>query len=296
MHQKRRLSVLVAAAAAAAVGGLLIGGPAMAAPGHLPESPPLSAAPPISPGLLATPSHVVIVLEENRSYDEVASAPYLRLLRSAGADMTESYAVTHPSERNYLALWSGSTQGLTDDSCPHTFSAPSLGDQLLSAGRTVAGYFESMPSAGYLGCSDGPYVRRHNPLADFSATADAAHELPMTSFPTDYRTLPDVSLVVPDVNDDMHDGSVAAGDAWLKDHLGGYQAWAQTHNSVLIVTWDEDDHSASNHIETVITGEHVAHVASRTTITHYNVLHTIEQAYGLAQLGPAADPISGIWH
>ena len=117
----------------------------------------------------------------------------------------------------------------------------------------------------------------------------------MTSFPTDYTQLPTVSLVVPNLNDDMHDGSVPDGDTWLKDHLSDYVTWAQTHNSVLIVTWDEDDHSASNHIDTVITGEHVAHTSSSAPITHYNVLHTIEQAYGLTELGPDAEPIAGIW-
>jgi phospholipase C len=285
MHRNQRSFALVAAAAAA--GALLIAGPAWA----------LSGGPQQfgSPTRLPTPSHVVIVVEENRSYSDVASAPYISFLRSVGAEMTDSYALGHPSERNYLALWSGSAQGLTNDSCPHTFAAPSLGEQLLTSGRTVAGYFDSMPSAGYLGCNAKPYVRRHNPLADFSSTSGPATNLPLTSFPTDYNTLPDVSFVVPDLTNDMHDGSVAVGDTWLKDHLSDYQTWAQTHNSVLVVTWDEDDRSASNHIETLITGEHVAHTVSSTRITHYNVLHTIEEAYGLPQLGPAAAPISGIW-
>lgn len=288
MRRKQRVAAAVVAAAAA--GTLLIAGPASAAP--IPHPPSVSVS---APALLPTPDHVVIVVEENRSYDDVASAPYLGYLRSVGADMTDSYAVGHPSERNYLALWSGSTQGLTRDTCPHLFRAPSLGKQLLSSGRTVAGYFESMPYAGYLGCASGLYVRRHNPLADFRATSGPESNLPMTAFPTDYTELPTVSLVVPNLNDDMHDGSVPEGDRWLEDHLSGYQVWAQTHNSVLIVTWDEDDHSASNHIDTVITGEHVAHTTSDAPITHFNVLHTIEQAYGLDLLGPEAAPIADVW-
>jgi phosphatidylinositol-3-phosphatase len=287
MHSKYRLVLLAAAVAA---GALLIPGPAVAVP-----DPHVPMASPTAPTLLPPPDHVVIVVEENRSYDDVAAAPYLGYLRSVGADMTNSYAVGHPSERNYLALWSGSTQGLTRDTCPHTFRAPSLGEQLLTTGRTVAGYFESMPSAGYLRCTSGLYVRRHNPLADFSATSGPTSNLPLTAFPTDYTQLPTVSLVVPNLNDDMHNGSIADGDTWLKDHLSDYQTWAQSHNSVLIVTWDEDDHSASNHIDTVITGEHVAHTTSSAPITHYNVLHTIEQAYGLTRLGPEAAPISDIW-
>jgi len=288
MHRKQRVAAIVAAAATA--GALMIAGPAVAVP-----DPHLPSVSPTAPSLLPTPDHVVVVVEENRSYYDVASAPYLGFLRSIGADMTDSYAVGHPSERNYLALWSGSTQGLTNDTCPHTFRAPSLGEQLLTTGRTVAGYFESMPHAGYLGCASGLYVRRHNPLADFRATSGPESNLPMTAFPRDYTELPTVSLVVPNLNDDMHDGTVSEADRWLQDNLSGYEAWAETHNSVLIVTWDEDDHSASNHIDTVITGEHVAHTTSDAPITHYNVLHTIEQTYGLDPLGPEAAPIADIW-
>lgn len=119
-------------------------------------------------GMLAIPSgpayaatlpaydHIVVVVEENHSYGEIignANAPYITSLANNGAKMTQSFAVTHPSEPNYLALFSGSTQGLTDDSCPHTYSAENLGHQLTAAGKTFKGYSESMPSDGYTGCS-----------------------------------------------------------------------------------------------------------------------------------------------
>jgi acid phosphatase len=211
--------------------------------------------------------------------------------------MTASHGVTHPSQPNYLALWSGSTQGVTDNRCDANFgSRPSLGSQLLGARLSVRSYQEGLPSAGSLVCTSGSYARKHNPLADFDATKDAAHDVPFSAFPTDFSTLPTVSFVTPNLVNDMHDGSIAQGDAWLKSHLGAYATWAQTHNSLLIVTFDEDDRTSGNHIYTALVGQHVQQGAtSAQPITHVNVLHTIEQAYGLSQLGGAAAPITGIW-
>jgi len=75
-----------------------------------------------------TPAHVVVVIEENHGYSQIIGspqAPYINTLATQGALFTKSYALTHPSQPNYLGLFSGSTQGITDDSCPHTFSAQS---------------------------------------------------------------------------------------------------------------------------------------------------------------------------
>src|SRR5438552_18828138 len=89
------------------------------------------------------PDHVVIVMEENHTYSQVigsSSAPYINALAQQGALFTNSYGITHPSQPNYVALFSGSTQGLTDDSCPQTFSGPDLGGQLLAANLSFTGY------------------------------------------------------------------------------------------------------------------------------------------------------------
>lgn len=262
----------------------------------LPSSPAASTPVPV-PGS-ATPDHLVIVVEENHSFAETAAQPYLSSLEAGGATFVDSHGVAHPSEPNYLALWSGSAHGVTSDRCPVDLgAAPNLGAQLLAAGRTVAGYLEAMPTAGYRGCSAGSYARKHNPLADFAATSDAAHTKPFSAFPTTadgYAGLPSVSLVVPDLDDDMHDGSVAQGDAWLHAHLSGYAGWAQTHNSVLVVTFDEDDDTAGNHILTVFSGQHVKPGRYGERITHDNVLATVEHAYGLAPLTDAA-AIDDIW-
>src|SRR5438876_5789349 len=118
----------------------------------------LTAAAPTLAQVIPTPDHVVIVIEENRSYSGIignAAAPYINSLIGQGALLTNSFAITHPSQPNYIALFSGSTQGVTSDATPTNvpYTTPNLGAQLISAGRTFVGYSEDLPSVGYTGDS-----------------------------------------------------------------------------------------------------------------------------------------------
>src|SRR5262249_48560637 len=129
-------AVIAAAAWLTSALGLLLAGPASAA----------AAVPRFS--------HVVIVVIKNKNYNDIIGrpdeTPYLNSLASNEAVFSQSYAITHPSQPNYLALFSKSTQGVTDDDCPHNFTGvPSLGAELISAGQSFAGYSESIPSTGY---------------------------------------------------------------------------------------------------------------------------------------------------
>lgn len=242
-------------------------------------------------------AHVVIVVEENHGLAEALTMPYLAQLRRTGATFRNSHGVGHPSQPNYVALWSGSTHKVDSDTCPVDLgSTPSLGSQLLAAGHTVAGYFQGLPQAGSLTCNAGAYARRHNPIADFSATAGAAHNLPFSAFPSDYGTLPSVALVVPDVDHDAHDGSLAAADDWLRTELGGYATWAATHDSLLIVTFDEQESDQpANRILTVFSGAHVRPGSYSERIDHVRVLHTVEAAFRLPPLGAPSPPITDVW-
>jgi hypothetical protein len=226
------------------------------------------------------------------------NAPYLNQLARDGAYFTNSFGITHPSQPNYLALFSGSTQGITDDSCPHLFRSNNLGGQLLAAGFSFAGYSESMPTDGYTNCLSYPYARKHNPWVDFRRVP-ASVNLTFAAFPADFSALPTVAIVVPNLCNDMHDCSRLTGDAWLHDHIDAYAQLARAHASLLIVTWDEDDYSASNanHIATIFYGAGLKTGAYAETITHYNVLRTIEDMYGLKALGGAAAavPITDSW-
>lgn len=137
---------------------------ATSSPGAIPApTTALAAGPP-------PPAHTVIVVMENHAYGEVIGspqAPYLNRLARQGALFTDSRALTHPSEPNYLALFSGGTQGVTDDSCPHQFPGPSLGSELIAAGCTFTGYSEGLPAAGSFVCATGEYARKHVPWTDF---------------------------------------------------------------------------------------------------------------------------------
>ena len=246
------------------------------------------------------PAHTVVVVMENHSYADVIgnpAAPFINDLARRGALFTRSYAITHPSEPNYLALFSGSTQGVTDDGCPYRFTAPNLAADLITSGKTFAGYAEDLPGPGSPVCSSGDYARKHVPWADFTNVPSSV-SLPFTSFPaTAFARLPSVSFVTPDLCHDMHDCGVAVGDAWLRAHIGPYTDWAMQHNGLLILTWDEDDGSQANHITTIFAGQMVRPGRYAEPISHYTVLATIGAAYTLPRDARAATvvPVTNIW-
>lgn len=305
------------------------------------------------------PDHVVIVMMENHSFGQIigsAAAPNINALAAEGAlfanstsdpngETSGSHALRHPSQPNYLELYSGSNQGTLQDGRPGTssepaspalpFNPPNLGASLFNAGFSFATYSESLPSVGFNGdayTSDPPkrqYERKHNPAVNWQANdAPANNHLPpalnqpFSAFPNDaagYAAMPSVSFVVPNQQNDMHDGSVAQGDAWLKTRiLDGYYQWAKTHNSLLILTFDEDaDNTPSNQIATIFAGPMIKPgvyfesninppdprvpdgfiTPTGTAMNHYNVLRTVTGMFALAPLGAAANvpPITDVF-
>jgi hypothetical protein len=239
---------------------------------------------------------------ENHAYSQVigsSSAPYINSLKTGGASLTAMHAETHPSQPNYYALFSGGTQGITDDSCvtPGFSSAPNLGSELITAGKTWGSYNETLPRQGSTTCSSGNYAQKHDPWFGFrNVPTSSAHTF--AQFPTDYAKLPQVSFVVPNLCSDMHNCSVTTGDTWLRNNLGAYATWAKTHNSLLVVTFDEDNGRNGNRIPTVLYGQPVKpDSTSSTTYNHYNLLRTIEDMYGTSYAGnsASASDITGIW-
>ncbi|MER8101607.1 alkaline phosphatase family protein [Kitasatospora sp. NPDC094016] len=253
---------------------------------------------------LPAPDHIVVVVMENHAYNQVvgsSSAPYLNSLATGGANLTQSFGITHPSQPNYYALFSGSTQGVTDDSCVSVgaLQGPNLASEVTAAGKTWASYNETLPAQGSTTCSSGKYAQKHNPWFGFgNVPLNSARTF--AQFPTDYTTLPNVSFVVPNLCSDMHDCSVGTGDTWIKNNLGAYATWAKSHNSLLVVTFDEDNRLAGNRIPTVFYGAHVTPGStSAATYNHYNVLRTLEDLAGATtHAGNAANAadITGIWN
>jgi hypothetical protein len=140
--------------------------------------------------------------------------------------MTHSSGVTHPSQPNYLALFSGSTRGVRSNACPKHFrKADNLGHQLRKSGLSFIGYSESLPVTGFRGCGSGRYLRKHSPWVNFG-TLPTSINRPFTAFPRDHRKLPTVSFVSPNMCHGMHDCSIHTGDLWMKKHFDRYARWA----------------------------------------------------------------------
>lgn len=267
------------------------------------------------PGSAARPAavpplgRVVVIVFENMDLDQVVGSPdapiFTQLARS-GASLRGYRGITHPSLPNYLALVSGSTQGISSDCTRCTVAARSLADTLEASGRTWKTYAEGLPRPGWTGPSAGRYVKRHNPFLYFRAVlakpGRRARVVPLTALRRDLAAgaLPDFSLVVPDVCHDMHDCPVATGDAWLENFLPPLLASPQLKRGVVFVVFDESAVSSDprSAIPALALGPAVR-PGSRSTapVTHYSLLRTIEDDWGLPRLGRSASaaPILGIW-
>ena len=242
---------------------------------------------------------------ENHSYSEIigsSSAPYLNSLANACGLATNYVAVTHPSLPNYIAATSGNTQGVADDNPPssHPLSVASIFQQAGSAGS----YQEDMPSNCAL-TSSGRYAVKHNPEAYYTniRTACARDNVPMGTTTSgafltalNSGTLPKFSFVTPNLCNDTHDCSIATGDSWLKSWVAKITASpAYTGGgTVLVITYDEDDGSASNHIPTVVVSPYTRPgTKSSAAFNHYSLLRTTEQLLGITSfLGNAATAAS----
>jgi len=241
--------------------------------------------------------HVWIVVMENHSYDQVVGstdAPFLNRLAGEFGMATDYHAVARPSEPNYLALVSGSTQGVTDDAI-HDITAPTVFDQLEAAGHSWRVYAEHVPGGCFRGATakggpdgSGTYARKHEPAISFtgiSASPDrCANIIDFSHFDPGAA---DLNLIVPDMCHDMHDCSVAAGDEWLSGfipRITGSAAFAD--GGLLVVTFDEaSGRDSSQHVPLVFAGPSVAAGTQETRqATHYDLLRTIQAAFGLGCL------------
>jgi len=246
------------------------------------------------------PDHVVIVIEENHGYNQIignSNAPYINSLANdtLGALFTDYHALTHPSQPNYLLFFSGDNQGVTDDNIPTDtpFTTPNLGAELLQSNLTFGGYCEDLPYTGYQGGTVGSYHRTHNPWVNWQGNnangIPASLNMPLTDLPTDYNAFPNISFVIPNEDDDMHNGTIAQGDTWLQNNLGGYIQWTKTNNSLFILIFDEDEGSENNRVVCLIVGQMVNQGQYAQNVTHLNLLRTIEDMYGLSYAGSSAD-------
>jgi hypothetical protein len=246
--------------------------------------------------------HVVWIVFENKQYSQIigsTNAPYINSVASKCGLATGFYAEAHPSLPNYIAMTSGSTQGITDDNAPssHPLNVASIFSQLGSGWRSLE---ESMPSNCYKSDS-GTYAVRHNPAAYYTNLSSCS------SLDVLLGSTPDISarftFVTPNTCNDMHScptSSVTAtevktGDSWLSTFLPKIlnSSTYQVGRTAVFITWDEDDSGGNQHVPTLVIAPSVpAGARVATTFNHYSLLRTTEEMLGLSFLGSAASAAS----
>lgn len=259
--------------------------------------------------------HVVVVMFENHGYSDIIGndlAPTFNSVASQYALMTDYDAVAHPSLPNYISIVSGSTNGIKTDCTTCVVKATNLADSLDAAHKTWKTYAEDLPKAGATGTSYNPpngYVKRHDPFLYFKDIASnkkrRANVVPFTKLAQDVsnKTLPSFSLIVPNLEDDMHNGTIQQGDSWLNNNIVPLlTSPALGKNGVVFIVFDESEGS-----DTSGGGGNIAVIAAGPAVTpgstfesatnHYGLLRTIEQAWKLPLLAKSkhATAITGIW-
>jgi hypothetical protein len=253
--------------------------------------------------------HAIVVVFENKEQGEVAGNPEAPTFAELGrryATLSTYQAVAHPSLPNYLALVSGSTQGIESDCTSCLVRAPNVADLLERAGLSWKTYAEGLPRTGFTGASAGLYAKKHNPFLYFAGIAQnpsrRARVVPLAQLSRDLAAeqLPDFALVVPNLCHDMHDCPVATGDQWLRRTIVPLLREPQLAGSVVFVVFDEGatDEGGGGRVVALALGPLVRPGSDydRAT-THFGLLRTLEDAWGLPRLGRSAQaqPITGIW-
>ncbi len=264
-----------------------------------------------APGAVPAARPVVLVVEENHSYESVIgspSMPFLNRLARQYAVATKYYANDHSSIPNYF--WMTAGQPLTyNDNTRAIFDVNNIVRQMLIGGKSWKSYAEGLPYAGYTGFNTELYVKRHNPLAYFTDVANSSLKsnlAPFSEFAADLRNnrLPDFSFVVPNIQHDAHNGSLSTADRWLANNIAPLLSTPDFQpggRGVLIITFDESNDEdcrpvsceygkeGGGRVATVIAGPAVRRqFASQAFYRHENLLRTIAVMLGLRDFPGAA--------
>jgi phosphatidylinositol-3-phosphatase len=272
---------------------------------RIPPSETPTPATPVPSAIIAATStststsstHIYLIVMENKGYNNIvgnADAPYINSLVADYGLATNYNGVAHPSEPNYLALFSGSTQGISDDA-NHDFTGQNLADQIEAHGKTWRVFAQNVPLECFTGATaangedgTGTYARKHEPSISFTDISTVpSHCANITNFAHFDPAAADFEFIAPNLCNDMHDCSVATGDAFLRNFVPtilNSPAWQQ--GGVLFITWDEGEGALSNnHVPTLIISKAVpSGFQSDAAYDHYSLLRTIEDAWELGCL------------
>lgn len=248
---------------------------------------------------------VFIVILENTDAADALRQPFMGRLASEGSYLNRYSAITHPSQPNYIGLTSGSTWGFYSDR-PITLNVRHIGNLLEEKGKTWKTYAEGYPGNCYLRPSKGAYGRKHVPFLSYRNVqedkARCARVVNSDELKKDIEagTLPDYALYIPDDKSNGHNTGVVYADCTMAKTFGPLLEDKRfTEGTLFIMTFDEGTRRRGNLIYTVLWGDSVVpHYRSDTRYTHYSLLRTIEDAFGLGTLGKndaEAQPITDVW-
>jgi len=273
---------------------------------------------------------VLIIVLENVDYERAIQNPDLMALAAKGASFTNFHALFHPSYPNYLAMVAGtdfylhrrgSYFGDKQVNFPDDSAHKTIADRLVAAGLDFKQYAEELPegpcpwnvSGQHTAEKQGNYVRRHVPFLSFRQvqTKWCDHVIRVDSgkadnfFSRDARQgLVAYSFYTPNTNHDGHDTTVDVAAAWVKRFLDETFPERLRQGTLVVITFDESGGNEDNRIFTLFLGDMVKPANQQDPksldkhYTHYNVLRTIEDNFGLEPLTANdrnATPITDIW-
>jgi phospholipase C len=224
-------------------------------------------------GSLPNFQHVFVIMMENTGFDSLIGNPNAPFINSAAATYglaTKYFGVTHPSQPNYIAATSGSTNGVADDN-DTTIDVSNIVDQLETHGKSWKAYMQSYSLCTTPldhACGNQLYERKHNPFISYTDVQKnpvrVAKIVDFSQFSTDLtnNTVPNYSWISPDQCHDMHGRAatpadpcdfsqvqklIATGDAFLQSTINqimSSKVW-QNGNSTIFIAWDESDFTGS---------------------------------------------------
>ncbi len=273
---------------------------------------------------------VLIIVLENGDYEVASQNKDLAGLARHGASFTNFHALFHPSYPNYLAMVAGTDFGthnrgrlFADNqvNLPNDAAHKTIADRLIGSGLGFKQYAEELPdgtcpwniSGQHVSDKRGDYVRRHVPFMSFREVQEKWCDcvVRVDSSKGDNFFVQDAkkglvaySVYTPNMNHDGHNTSVQVAAAWVKKFLDDSFPEKLRKGTLVIVTFDESAGNKDNRIFTLFLGDMVKDASQQDPkvldrhYTHYNVLRTIEDNFGLQPLTANdrdATPITDIW-
>lgn len=247
---------------------------------------------------------IFVAFLENTDYDKAVGEEHLKKLAKQGVTLSNYFAVTHPSQPNYLASVAGDYFGMDDDEyCfvpKHIFS---VADLLDDKGITWAEYQEDMPYTGYRGfewknqeTEANDYVRKHNPLVMMENVETDKNSVQRIKNFTEFKhdladnALPQYAFITPNMTSDGHDSTIRVAGKFSYDFFNPLlQDEYFTKNTLVVLTFDENEtYEDKNRVAAFLLGdipEELKGTEDDTFYNHYSILATIQNNWDLANLG-----------